>query len=326
MFRPRRLRNNPQIRNMVRETSLSVNDFVYPMFIEEGGNIKKEISSMPGIFRTSIDRLDVELQELVDLGINSIMLFGIPKQKDAIGSESWNDDGVVQQAVRYIKSKYPQLYVIADICFCEYTDHGHCGVLTSSGSESDLTVDNDETLINLEKQTLSMAKAGFDMLAPSGMMDGGIGVMRDVLDLNGFENIPLMAYAVKYSSAFYGPFRDAADSAPSSGDRKTYQMDPANRLEAIKEASLDLQQGADILMVKPALSYLDIIREVKDQFDVPIAAYNVSGEYAMVKAAAANGWIDGDKVMMEKLLSMKRAGADIILTYHAKEAAKLLLS
>ncbi len=324
MFRPRRLRSNPQIRNLVRESNLSVNDFIYPMFIEEGEGIKTEISSMPGIFRTSIDRLETELQELVDLGINSIMLFGIPKKKDAIGSESWNDEGIVQQAARYIKANFPQLYVIADICFCEYTDHGHCGVLTSTGPATSITVNNDETLINLEKQTLSMANAGFDMLAPSGMMDGGIGVMRDTLDLNGFENIPLMAYAVKYSSAFYGPFRDAADSAPSHGDRKTYQMDPANRLEAIKEASLDLQQGADILMVKPALSYLDIIREVKDQFDVPIAAYNVSGEYAMVKAAAAKGWINGEKVMMEKLLSMKRAGADIILTYHAKEAAKLL--
>lgn len=319
MFRPRRLRSNPQIRNLVRETTLSVNDFIYPMFIEEGENIRKEIISMPGIYRTSIDRLDAELQELVDLGINSIMLFGIPKKKDAIGSESWNSEGVVQQAARYIKAKYPQLYLVADICFCEYTDHGHCGVLDGE------TVNNDETLLNLEKQTLSMAEAGFDMLAPSGMMDGGIGVMRDVLDLNGYENMPLMAYTVKYSSAFYGPFRDAADSAPSFGDRKTYQMDPANRLEAIKEATLDLQQGADILMVKPALSYLDIIREVKDQFDVPIAAYNVSGEYAMVKAAAANGWIDGEKVMLEKLMSMKRAGADIILTYHAKEAAKLLI-
>ncbi len=318
MFRPRRLRANAAIRNMVRETQLSVNDFIYPMFIEEGEGIKKEIVSMPGIYRTSIDRLDEELLELRDLGIQSIMLFGIPQHKDAIGSESWNDEAVVQQAAKYIKKNYPDFYLIADICFCEYTDHGHCGVLDGD------TVHNDHTLTNLEKQTLSMAKAGFDMLAPSGMMDGAIGVMRDALDLNGFENTPLMAYAVKYASAFYGPFRDAADSAPSFGDRKTYQMDPANRTEAIKEAALDVQQGADILMVKPALSYLDIIREVKDQFDLPIAAYNVSGEYAMVKAAAQKGWIDGEKVMLEKLLSMKRAGADIILTYHAKEAAKLL--
>lgn len=318
MYRPRRLRANAAIRNMVRETQLSVNDFIYPMFIEEGENIKKEISSMPGIYRTSIDRLSEELEELKSLGIQSIMLFGIPKHKDSIGSESWNDEAIVQQAAKYIKANYPNFYLIADICFCEYTDHGHCGVLHGD------TVDNDKTLVNLEKQTISMAKAGFDMLAPSGMMDGGIGVMRDTLDLNGFENTPLMAYAVKYASAFYGPFRDAADSAPSFGDRKTYQMDPANRLEGIREAALDIQQGADIIMVKPALSYLDIIREVTDQFDVPTAAYNVSGEYAMVKAAAAKGWIDGEKVMMEKLLSIKRAGASLILTYHAKEAARLL--
>lgn len=303
---------------MVRETQLSVNDFIYPMFIEEGENIKKEISSMPGIYRTSIDRLDDELNELKSLGIQSIMLFGIPKHKDEIGSESWNDEAVVQQAARYIKTNYPNFYLIADVCFCEYTDHGHCGVLHGE------TVDNDQTLVNLEKQTISMAKAGFDMLAPSGMMDGGIGVMRDTLDLNGFESLPLMAYAVKYASAFYGPFRDAADSAPSFGDRKTYQMDPANRLEGLREAALDIQQGADIIMVKPALSYLDIIREVTDQFDVPTAAYNVSGEYAMVKAADAKGWIDGEKVMMEKLLSIKRAGASMILTYHAKEATRLL--
>lgn len=318
MNRPRRLRSNAAIRNMVRETQLSVNDFIYPMFIEEGENIKKEISSMPGIYRTSIDRLDDELNELKSLGIQSIMLFGIPKHKDEIGSESWNDEAVVQQAARYIKTNYPNFYLIADVCFCEYTDHGHCGVLHGE------TVDNDQTLVNLEKQTISMAKAGFDMLAPSGMMDGGIGVMRDTLDLNGFESLPLMAYAVKYASAFYGPFRDAADSAPSFGDRKTYQMDPANRLEGLREAALDIQQGADIIMVKPALSYLDIIREVTDQFDVPTAAYNVSGEYAMVKAADAKGWIDGEKVMMEKLLSIKRAGASMILTYHAKEATRLL--
>lgn len=318
MYRPRRLRANQAIRNLVRETQLSVNDFIYPMFIEEGENIKKEIVSMPGIYRTSIDRLSDELEELKSLSIQSIMLFGIPKHKDEIGSESWNDDAVVQKAAKYIKANYPNFYLIADICFCEYTDHGHCGVLHRD------TVDNDKTLVNLEKQTISMAKAGFDMLAPSGMMDGGIGVMRDTLDLNGFEGLPLMAYAVKYASAFYGPFRDAADSAPSFGDRKTYQMDPANRIEGIREAALDIQQGADIIMVKPALSYLDIIREVTDQFDVPTAAYNVSGEYAMVKAAAEKGWIDGEKVMMEKLLSIKRAGASMILTYHAKEASRLI--
>lgn len=320
MFRPRRIRNNALIRDLVRETELNTKDFIYPLFVEEGEGIHKEIPSMPGIFRNSIDLLEAELKELDALGIHAILLFGIPKHKDEQGSESWNDQGIVQEAAKYIKAHYPHFYLIADVCFCEYTSHGHCGVL--NGHE----VDNDATLLNLEKQALSMAKAGFDMLAPSGMMDGAIGTMRDVLDLNGYESIPLMAYAVKYASAFYGPFRDAADSSPAFGDRKTYQMDPANRLEAIKEASLDVQQGADILMVKPALSYLDIIREVRDQFDLPIAAYNVSGEYAMVKAAAAKGWIDGEKVMMEKLLSIKRAGADIILTYHAKEAAKLLNS
>jgi len=303
---------------MVRENHLKVTDFIYPLFIEEGENVKKEISSMPGVFRYSIDQLDTELKEIVELGIPSIMLFGIPKKKDAIGSESWNDEGIVQTAIKYIKQNYPTLYVIADVCFCEYTNHGHCGVIV------DNDVHNDQTLVNLEKQSLSMVKAGADLLAPSGMMDGMILSMRDALDMNGYENTPTMSYAVKYSSAFYGPFRDAADSAPTFGDRKTYQMDPPNRIEALKEAQLDVEEGADILMIKPALSYLDIIRELKEIHDLPIAAYNVSGEYAMVKAAAAKGWIDGEKVMLEKLISMKRAGADIILSYHAKEVAKLL--
>lgn len=325
MFRPRRLRRNEMIRSMVKENHLSAKDFIYPLFIEEGENVKKEIATMPGVFRYSLDQLDTELKEIVDLGIPSIMLFGIPKHKDEIGSESWNDEAVVQTAIRYIKNNYPQLYVIADVCFCEYTSHGHCGILVPSVDAKDgMDVDNDQTLTNLEKQSLSMAKAGADMLAPSGMMDGMIASMRDALDLNEFSDTPIMSYAVKYASAFYGPFRDAADSTPSLGDRKTYQMDPANRIEALKEAALDVEEGADILMVKPALSYLDIIRELKDTHDLPIAAYNVSGEYAMIKAAAQKGWIDGDKVMMEKLISMKRAGADIILTYHAKEAARLL--
>ncbi len=318
MFRPRRLRKNSAIRDMVRENHLSVKDFIYPVFVEEGEGIKKEIASMPGIFRYSLDQIDQELQEVVDLGIPSIMLFGIPKNKDAEGSESWNDEGIVQQAIKYIKNKFPQLYVIADVCFCEYTDHGHCGVIVNQD------VDNDLTLTNLEKQSLSMAKAGADLLAPSGMMDGMIATMRDALDLNGHSNMPIMSYAVKYASAFYGPFRDAADSTPSFGDRRTYQMDPANRIEALKETALDVEEGADILMVKPALSYLDILRELKDLHDLPMAAYNVSGEYAMIKAAAEKGWIDGEKVMLEKLISMKRAGADIILTYHAKEAARLI--
>ena len=325
MFRPRRLRKNELIRAMVRENHLSVKDFIYPLFVEEGENIKKEIGTMPGVFRYSLDRLDAELKEIVELGIPSIMLFGIPTKKDESGSESWNDEAIVQTAIRYIKANYPQIYVIADICFCEYTSHGHCGVLVpSTGAKDGMDVHNDKTLINLEKQSISMAKAGADLLAPSGMMDGMISTMRDALDLNEFSDIPIMSYAVKYASAFYGPFRDAADSTPSFGDRKTYQMDPANRIEALKEAALDAEEGADILMVKPALSYLDIVRELKEAHDLPIAVYNVSGEYAMLKAAAEKGWIDGDKVMMEKLISMKRAGADIILTYHAKEVAKLL--
>ena len=325
MFRPRRLRKNEMIRSMVRENHLSVKDFIYPLFVEEGENVRKEIATMPGVFRYSLDQLDAELKEIVELEIPSIMLFGIPKRKDEIGSESWNDEAVVQTAIRYIKQNYPQLYVIADVCFCEYTSHGHCGILVPSvGAKDGMDVDNDQTLNNLKKQSLSMARAGADLLAPSGMMDGMIATMRDALDLKNFSDIPIMSYAVKYASAFYGPFRDAADSAPSLGDRKTYQMDPANRIEALKEAALDVAEGADILMVKPALSYLDIIRELKDTHDLPLAAYNVSGEYAMRKAAAQNGWIDGEKVMMEKLISMKRAGADIILTYHAKEAARLL--
>ena len=313
------------IRSMVRETHLSVKDFIYPLFVEEGENVKKEIATMPGVFRYSLDQLDVELKEIVELGIPSIMLFGIPKHKDESGSESWNDEAIVQTAIRYIKENYPQLYVIADVCFCEYTSHGHCGVLAPSiGAKDGIDVHNDKTLINLEKQSISMAKAGADLLAPSGMIDGMISTMRDALDLNEFSDIPIMSYAVKYASAFYGPFRDAVDSTPSFGDRKTYQMDPANRIEALKEAAIDAEEGADILMVKPALSYLDIIRELKNIHDLPIAAYNVSGEYAMLKAAAQNGWIDGEKVMMEKLISMKRAGADIILSYHAKEAARLM--
>jgi len=303
---------------MVRETHLQASDFIYPIFIEEGENIKKEISSMPGIFRFSIDQLEEELKEVAELGIPSLMLFGIPKHKDAEGSSSWQDEGIVQQAIRYIKKDFPSLYLIADVCFCEYTDHGHCGVLVNND------VDNDLTLSNLEKQSVSLTKAGADMLAPSGMMDGMIGAMRDALDLEGYTDLPIMSYAVKYASSFYGPFRDAADSAPVFGDRHSYQMDPANRLEAIREADLDVEEGADILMVKPALAYLDIIRDLKERYSLPLATYNVSGEYAMLKAAAEKGWIDGDKMMMEQLISMKRAGADLILTYHAKSAARIL--
>jgi porphobilinogen synthase len=320
MFRTRRLRKSEGIRRLVRETQLSVDDFVYPLFVEEGANIETEIVSMPGIKRFSLDRISKELDEVVALKIPAVLLFGIPSKKDDQGTETWNDNGIMQQAIRFIKKNYPSLYVITDVCFCEYTCHGHCGII------HDNDVDNDATLVNLAKQVISHAKAGVDMVAPSGMMDGTIDMVRQSLDNSGFVNLPIMAYSVKYASAFYGPFRDAADSAPTFGDRKTYQMDAANRDEGVREATFDDQEGADILMVKPALSYLDIIRDLKNNFDRPIACYNVSGEYAMIKAAAEKGWIDGEKVMMESLLSMKRAGADIIITYFAKEATRVLLN
>ena len=303
---------------MVRENSLKVSDLIYPLFIEEGKGIEKEIESMPGIKRFSLDRGSPELDEVSQLGIPAVILFGIPQAKDEIGSETWNDQGIIQQAVRFIKKHYPGLYVITDVCFCEYTSHGHCGIIHNHD------VDNDATLKNLAKQAVSHARAGADMVAPSGMMDGMIATMRRALDEAGFYQLPIMSYAVKYSSAFYGPFRDAADSAPSFGDRRTYQMDPANRREAFREARFDQEEGADILMVKPALSYLDIIRDLRNEFDLPVACYNVSGEYSMIKAAGEKGWIDPEKVMMESLLAMKRAGADLIITYFAKDVAKLL--
>jgi len=318
MFRTRRLRKTENIRRLVRENKLTVDDLIYPLFIEEGENIETEIVSMPGIKRYSLDKVSKELDEVVALDIPAVLLFGIPKNKDEEGSETWNDNGIMQQAVRFIKKNYPNLYVITDVCFCEYTSHGHCGII------HDNDVDNDATLPNIAKQVISHAKAGVDMVAPSGMMDGMIETIREALDNTGFPNLPIMSYAVKYSSAFYGPFRDAADSAPTFGDRRTYQMDPANRDEALREATFDDQEEADILMVKPALSYLDIIRDIKNNFDRPVACYNVSGEYAMVKAAAQKGWIDEERVMMESLLSMKRAGADIIITYFAKDVAKVL--
>ncbi len=318
MNRTRRLRKTNSLRNLVRETKLQVEDFIYPLFIEEGENIETEIVSMPGIKRFSLDRISKELDEVVALNIQAVLLFGIPTHKDAEGTETWNDKGIMQEAIRFIKKNYPSLTVITDVCFCEYTDHGHCGIII------DNDVDNDSTLTNIQKQVLSHVKAGADMVAPSGMMDGAIEAIRSVLDDNNFGDTPIMAYSVKYASAFYGPFRDAADSAPAFGDRHTYQMDPANRNEALVEATYDDMEGADILMVKPALSYLDIIRDLKNNFDKPIAAYNVSGEYAMVKAAAAKGWIDEERIMMESLLSMKRAGASLIITYFAKEAAKIL--
>ena len=317
--RTRRLRKTENIRRLVRENRITIDDLIYPLFIEEGENIETEIVSMPGIKRFSLDTISKELDEVVALDIPAVLLFGIPSEKDDTGSETWNDEGIMQRAVRFIKKNYPSLYVITDVCFCEYTSHGHCGII------HDNDVDNDATLPNIAKQVISHAKAGVDMVAPSGMMDGMISTIREALDNTGFPNLPIMSYAVKYSSAFYGPFRDAADSTPTFGDRRTYQMDPSNRDEGLREATFDDQEGADILMVKPALAYLDIIRDLKTNFDRPIACYNVSGEYAMIKAAAEKGWIDGDRVMMESLLSMKRAGADIIITYFAKEVAKLLL-
>jgi len=317
--RTRRLRKTENIRRLVRENKLTTDDLIFPLFIEEGENIESEIKSMPGIKRFSLDKISTELDEVTSLNIPAVLLFGIPSRKDDVGTETWNDDGIVQQAIRFIKKNYPRLYVITDVCFCEYTIHGHCGILNDNND-----VDNDATLINLSKQAISHAKAGADMLAPSGMIDGSIIKMRETLDNTGYYDLPIMGYSVKYSSAFYGPFRDAADSTPTFGDRKTYQMDPANRDEAMREAAFDDLEGADILMVKPALSYLDIVRDLKNNYDRPIACYNVSGEYAMIKAAGDKGWIDEEKVMMESLLSMKRAGADIIITYFAKEVAKIL--
>ena len=318
IHRLRRLRKNENIRRLVRENHISVDDLIYPLFIEEGENIKKEIPSMPGIYRWSLDRIDEELDQVSNLDIPAVLLFGIPQHKDQIGSETWNEEGIIQRAIRHIKEKYPDLYVITDVCFCEYTEHGHCGVLHGHD------VANEPTLENTKKQVVSHAQAGADMVAPSGMMDGVVKTIREALDKAGFTDIPIMAYSAKYASAYYGPFRDAADSAPAFGDRRTYQMDPANRREALREVSFDIEEGADIVMVKPALSYLDIISDIKREFKLPVAAYNVSGEYSMIKAAGKLGWIDENKVMMETVLSMKRAGADIIITYHAKDIAKIL--
>ena len=317
-YRARRMRSNPNMRNMVRETHLRVEDMIYPMFSAFGENIKNEISSMPGIFQQSIDNIVAEAKEVQVLGIPAVLLFGIPEAKDAVGTDAYCETGIIQNTVRAIKAAVPELTVITDVCMCEYTDHGHCGVI------KDGDVDNDETLKLLAAEALSHAQAGADIIAPSDMMDGRIEAIRTILDENGFENIPIMSYAVKYASAYYGPFREAAESTPQFGDRRSYQMDPANRREALREAQLDVQESADFLMVKPALAYLDIIRDLRDNFDLPLVCYNVSGEYSMIKAAAAKGWIDEDRVIMETLLSMKRAGADLIITYHAKEAARLL--
>jgi len=317
-YRPRRMRRNETLRSLIRETHLSTDQLVYPLFIMPGKNVRQEIPSMPGVFRISVDQLGREAKELLQLGISSVILFGLPEQKDSMGSGAHAKDGIIQRAIRELKRKAPTLTVITDVCLCEYTDHGHCGCLI--GEE----VDNDATLEILAKTALSHARAGADIVAPSDMMDGRVAEIRNTLDENNFDMIPIMSYAVKYASAFYGPFRDAADCAPQFGDRRSYQMDPANSREALREAMLDVDEGADILMVKPAVAYLDIISKLREEFDLPIAAYHVSGEYAMIKAAEANGWIDGEKVMYETLLSIKRAGADIILTYFAKDMARLL--
>ena len=319
MFRRgRRLRTNSVIRSLVRENSLSTEDFIYPVFIVEGNNIKREIRSLKGNYHWSVDKLEELVKELNEAKVKSVILFGIPEHKDCVGSEAYNDDGIVQKAIRKLKELDSNLYIITDVCMCEYTNHGHCGILSNNN------VDNDKTLVYLGEIALSHVKAGADMVAPSDMMDGRIGYIREVLDKNGFENIPIMSYAAKYSSAFYGPFREAAGSAPSFGDRKGYQMDPANSREAIAEIEADLNEGADIIMVKPAMSYLDIVKEAREKINAPICVYNVSGEYAMVKNAGEVGLINEKLVALEMLLSMKRAGAKMIITYYALEAAKWL--
>ncbi len=316
--RLRRLRKTLALREMFRETDLRKSDLIYPLFIVEGDKVKKEISSMPGQFQMSVDMVVRECEELRELGITSVLLFGIPSEKDEVGSGAYSENGIIQKALRAIKTALPDLMVITDVCLCEYTSHGHCGVV------EDGYVNNDKTLELLAAEALSHAQSGADVIAPSDMMDGRIGAIRRVLDENGFADIPIMAYSAKYSSSFYGPFREAAESAPQFGDRKTYQMDLGNTDEALREIALDISEGADIVMVKPAMSYLDIVRRTKDSFNIPIAAYNVSGEYSMIKAAAERGWIDGEKVMLEVLTSIKRAGADVIITYFAKDAARIL--
>lgn len=317
-IRPRRLRLNPTLRRMVRETSLSKDDLILPLFVAPGTGVKEEISSMPGNYHWSADSILYEIEEMLRLGVRSTILFGLPEHKDECGTEAFAEHGVVQEAIRAIKKSFPEMYVITDVCMCEYTSHGHCGVIKGD------TVDNDPTLELLAKTALSHAQAGADMVAPSDMMDGRVAAIRDRLDTNGFHDVPIMAYSAKYASAYYGPFRVAADSAPAFGDRRSYQMDPGNAREALRETELDIMEGADIVMVKPALAYMDIIWRVREAFDLPVACYNVSGEFAMVKAAAANGWIDEKRTVMETMLGFKRAGADMILTYHAKDVARWL--
>lgn len=318
VLRLRRLRKNENFRRMVRETTLSVDDLIYPLFVVPGSNIKEEVGSMPGVFRFSVDELVREVAEIHSLSIPAIILFGIPEKKDEAASDAYSEEGIVQKAIRAIKKEVPEIIVITDVCLCEYTSHGHCGVI------KDGDVDNDITLELLAQTAVSHAEAGADVVAPSDMMDGRVAAIRSGLDESGFKNVPILSYAAKYASAFYGPFREAAESAPQFGDRRSYQMDPPNALEALREVALDIEEGADIVMVKPALSYLDIIRRVKDEFGYPTAAYNVSGEYSMVKAAVQKGWLDEKRLVLEILTSIKRAGADLILTYHAKEVARWL--
>ncbi len=318
--RPRRLRRLPALRQMVRETHLAPADFIYPLFVKHGTAVRQPIPSMPGIYQLSVDQLAAEAEEIAALGIPAVILFGLPASKDPVGLENYAPDGIVQQAIEALKTAVPDLLVGTDVCLCEYTDHGHCGLLDDQGH-----ILNDATLAVLSQVALSHAEAGADIVAPSGMMDGMVAAIRDALDESGYTHLPIMSYAVKYASAFYGPFRDAADGAPQFGDRQSHQMDPANSREALREAALDIDEGADLLMVKPALPYLDIIASLRQNFpELPLAAYNVSGEYAMIKAAVANGWLDEERVVLETLMGIKRAGADIIITYHAKEAARWL--
>jgi porphobilinogen synthase len=316
--RPRRLRATPALRQMVRETTLAPDDLIYPMFVVHGQEVRRAITSMPGIYQLSVDQAVAEARGAADLGIPSIVLFGIPAVKDALGSENFSDQGIVQQAIRAIKEAVPDLIAIADVCMCEYTDHGHCGIVENE------EILNDATLEILGKASVSYARAGADVVAPSGMMDGMVGAIRSALDAEGFADVSILSYAIKYASAFYGPFREAAEGAPQFGDRKTHQMDPANAREALRELWLDVEEGADMVMVKPALPYLDVIRRVRDACHLPVVAYNVSGEYAMIKAAAANGWLDEPAVVLELLTGIKRAGADLIFTYHAQDAARWL--
>ncbi|SDM87602.1 porphobilinogen synthase [Fictibacillus solisalsi] len=316
--RHRRLRTSESMRALVRETHLHTDDLIYPIFFVEGEKVKQEVPSMPGVYHVSLDYLYEEMQELVDLNIRSVMVFGVPDHKDEVGSSAYDHNGIVQKAIKMIKERFPQLTVIADTCLCQYTDHGHCGIIR------DGEVLNDESLAALANTAVSQAKAGADVIAPSNMMDGFVTAIRAGLDEAGFLNVPIMSYSVKYSSAYYGPFREAAHSSPQFGDRKSYQMDHANRMEALREAESDIEEGADFLMVKPALAYLDVLRELKDRYPLPLVAYNVSGEYSMIKAAAQNGWIDEESIVMETLTGMKRAGADLIITYHAKDVSRWL--